>query len=460
MKRIFTFLMLAFSVSSANAQATYRWIGNGDATQTVSAENGFFTPSNYRLVNANGTISATPSSELPNGSVLEVVGVSLTLTSTNHNTTSNNYTIIIRGGSRPGLTTPDFRDGILLLGTNSRLRLRGCNNSSIELRTGVFQNTFYHGRISLAAESRIEIRMLNVYPTWSGSPTVYTNDAEVLAPNNRVYRRTSDGNTSIAPTHTNGNTVNGWDDRGIYACSNEDVRTNVRKAEGPASGTTTPFVISSGTSSILRAVTSPQQSTGSNSSAGFASSAASAISLPVTLVSFTATKNNGKVQLNWTTAQELNSDFFEVQRSTDGKNWTVVSKIKAAGNSDLVRHYQFEEAAAFSGTMLYRIRMVDNDATFAFSNIARLSFAAEKGKIFAYPNPANSFTTISSDKALTGDITVGIFNVTSGQMARQQVLRNPGNVFRLGLEGLTPGTYVIKVYSGQELLETMKISKL
>ncbi len=457
MKRIFTLLLLATAVSFANGQVTYRWIGNGSATQTVSARDGFFDASNYRLVNANGSVSSNVPTQLPAGSILELVGVSLTLTNTNHNTTTNNYTIVVRGGSRPGLATPDFRDGILLLGTDSRLRLRSCGNSSIELRTGVFGSTYYYGRISLAAQSRIEIRRLNEYPRWSGSPTTYANETEVLAPNNRVYRRTSNGNTATAPNHSSENTVNGWDDRGAYECSNGDVVSNIRKAEGPSSGVTTPFVFSSGLSTVLRAVNSPQQSNGTSNSAGFAPVDAGAISLPVQLINFTASKGNGKVRLNWTTSQELDSDFFEVQRSTDGSNWSVLSRVKAAGNSDIIRNYQYEDAGAFSGNVMYRIRMVDTDATYVFSSILRLSSAAGNGKIVAYPNPASGFTTISSDNTLAGDVTVAIYDMASGNLVKQQRLRNPGNVFRLGLEDVAAGNYVIKIYQGQELLESIKL---
>ena len=181
--------------------------------------------------------------------------------------------------------------------------------------------------------------------------------------------------------------------------------------------------------------------------------------LPVTLVGFTASKGNGKVVLNWSTAQELNSDFFEIQRSTDGSNWKNLSRIKAAGNSDATRNYQYEDAGNFTGTLLYRIRMVDQDETYSFSTIARLSFSAGKGKIYAYPNPANAFTTIVSEKLLTGDITVGIYHMTTGGVVKQQVVQNPGNVFRFALDGVAPGNYIIKVYNGQELLESLKLIK-
>ena len=181
--------------------------------------------------------------------------------------------------------------------------------------------------------------------------------------------------------------------------------------------------------------------------------------LPVTLLGFTASKENGKVKLNWSTAQELNSDFFEIQRSTDGSTWKSLSRVKAAGNSDIIRKYQYEDAGSFTGTFLYRIRMVDKDETYTFSTIARLSFSAGNGKIYAYPNPANGFTTIVSEKSLTGNITVGIYHMSSGIMVKQQVVQSPGNVFRFALDGLAPGNYILKVFRGQELLESLKLIK-
>ncbi|MEI9956490.1 MAG: hypothetical protein WDM90_09365 [Ferruginibacter sp.] len=70
--------------------------------------------------------------------------------------------------------------------------------------------------------------------------------------------------------------------------------------------------------------------------------------LPVKLINFTATDNKGKNLLQWQTATEINSDYFNVERSSNGQDFEVIGKVKAVGNSSNIINYNFTDAATIS----------------------------------------------------------------------------------------------------------------
>lgn len=189
---------------------------------------------------------------------------------------------------------------------------------------------------------------------------------------------------------------------------------------------------------------------------GFLAQAGGA-TLPLQLGSFSAQKGTGKVSLNWSTVLEVNTSHFEVEQSNNGSSWKTISIVAAKGNSNSAQKYAADDIANYSSKVYYRLKMVDIDGKFEYSPIAVVTFGG-KGKIFAYPNPATSFTMISSDKAITENLTVSIFN-TTGVLVKQQVITNPGNNFRVGLEDLKQGTYLLKINQGAEVLEVIKIQK-
>jgi len=180
--------------------------------------------------------------------------------------------------------------------------------------------------------------------------------------------------------------------------------------------------------------------------------------LPLQLGGFSAQKGTGKVSLNWSTVLEVNTSHFEVEQSNNGSTWKTISIVAAKGNSNSAQKYAADDIANYSSKVYYRLKMVDIDGKFEYSPIAVVTFGAGKGKLFAYPNPAASFTMVSSDKAIVGNVTVSIYN-TTGVLVKQQMITNPGNNFRVGLEDLKQGSYILKINQGAEVLEVIKIQK-
>lgn len=130
--------------------------------------------------------------------------------------------------------------------------------------------------------------------------------------------------------------------------------------------------------------------------------------MPVTLTSFTAQAEGKAALLRWATTEETNSDFFEIQRSTDGKSWIELGRQVSKGESNVLVNYQFTDLHPDAGTNYYRLRMVDKDATFAFSAIRPVHFEGTLKRVI-YPNPAKDRLFLNAPESIDK---IRIFNAS------------------------------------------------
>ncbi|MEO6685867.1 MAG: T9SS type A sorting domain-containing protein [Dyadobacter sp.] len=114
--------------------------------------------------------------------------------------------------------------------------------------------------------------------------------------------------------------------------------------------------------------------------------------LPVTLLSFKATRENTQINLDWSTTSEVNSDRFEVEHSLNGKEWNLIGSVASATESKVKLDYHFTHLTPYDGNNYYRLKMIDKDETFAFSSIKNVEFENINLKI--YPNPVADQLTI------------------------------------------------------------------
>jgi hypothetical protein len=128
---------------------------------------------------------------------------------------------------------------------------------------------------------------------------------------------------------------------------------------------------------------------------GSTSNWVSVSALPVNLVNFTGTNKDGTNLLQWSTASEQNSSRFEVQRSENGSDFTTVGTVAAAGNSDKLINYQYEDKPLSNASQYYyRLKMVDKDGATKYSSVVLIRNSAATLSL-VYPNPASDRITIS-----------------------------------------------------------------
>jgi hypothetical protein len=129
--------------------------------------------------------------------------------------------------------------------------------------------------------------------------------------------------------------------------------------------------------------------------------------LPVTFGSFDVKCVDNGAMISWVTSSEQNTKNFEVQKSTDGVNWSTVGTVAAAGNSSSNRLYQFLDVKG-GGTAQYRIKQIDFDGKFDYSTTRVSNCKSSKLNIVMYPVPANDKLNliVTSDEVLVTDLRV------------------------------------------------------
>ena len=132
--------------------------------------------------------------------------------------------------------------------------------------------------------------------------------------------------------------------------------------------------------------------------------------IPVELASFTGLKTQNGIKLDWITATELNNHGFEIQRSIDGNEFVTIGFVKGKGTTTERSYYTYSDQFYFinENILYYRLKQVDYDGSFSFSNILSIenSSATEFTLAQNYPNPFNPETII--EYSIPGDRFVGL----------------------------------------------------
>ena len=178
------------------------------------------------------------------------------------------------------------------------------------------------------------------------------------------------------------------------------------------------------------------------------------VSLPVTLTKFQVQKRNESALLTWETAQEANSNSFNIERSAEGNTFNQIGTVNARGNSNAVTSYSFNDDAPIKGMNYYRLKQVDNDGKFEYSPVRTIMMNKES-TITVYPNPAVNNIEISLP-AQVGQSTIEVSN-SEGKIAKRINASN-ARLVHLSVIDLPAGAYVIKVISNNKV-ETVPFVK-
>ncbi len=143
--------------------------------------------------------------------------------------------------------------------------------------------------------------------------------------------------------------------------------------------------------------------------------------LPVELTSFTATLINQNVLLNWQTATEVNNYGFEIERSVlsaERQAWEKVGFVNGSGNSNSPKDYSFIDKELLPGKLSYRLKQIDNNGNFKYSDIVNVNLITKDFKLYQnYPNPFNPTTRISWQSPVDGNVIIKIYNILGNEIA-------------------------------------------
>ena len=176
------------------------------------------------------------------------------------------------------------------------------------------------------------------------------------------------------------------------------------------------------------------------------------VSLPIELTYFTAKAlNDGQVQLEWESSFEQNSSHYVIEARTGSSLIEVLGQVPASGNSDIPLTYSFQD---YSNHRLYRLKMVDQDGSFSYSNWVEIG--AWDGKIEVHPNPVIDQLTIGAPNLPEGS-RVSITDILGRQLIDLDLGKDPKHV--IDLTSLDRGYYLVRVYSELENLFSTRIYK-
>jgi hypothetical protein len=168
--------------------------------------------------------------------------------------------------------------------------------------------------------------------------------------------------------------------------------------------------------------------------------------LPIELLSLTSKCNNQNVELKWVTASEINNDYFSIERSIDGINWQLVTKVDGAGNSTLIKNYSYTDVRQHNDISYYRLKQTDFDGQFEYSAIIAIEKCEEDiSELAIYPNPANGILNLSYEGNKSQIISISIYSAL-GELVYYSEFYQSKIVFENKLNGI----YSLQVNLGSE----------
>jgi len=186
--------------------------------------------------------------------------------------------------------------------------------------------------------------------------------------------------------------------------------------------------------------------------------------LPVTFLDFNASyvaANNVKV--SWSTSEEVNAGYFEVQRSTDASSFMDIDQVAASQSSDQIHNYSYNDnlGAINTSVVYYRLKIVDANGKFSYSKIVSVRLGEPSTKISIYPNPASDFAVVNlySDKQAVA--MMKLMDDSGKQLLYQSYTINNGNNSLMidKLTNLPKGIYIVQVILNNTVYNEKLIKK-
>jgi hypothetical protein len=183
--------------------------------------------------------------------------------------------------------------------------------------------------------------------------------------------------------------------------------------------------------------------------------------VPVELTSFTANANdNGNVELNWSTATEINNQMFEIERRKTEGQFTTIGYVEGYGTTTEPQEYSYIDNAVETGTYFYRLKQIDFLGTYEYSDeievevIAPSEFTLEQN----YPNPFNPSTQITYQLAQNSNVVLKVYNLLGKEVAVLVDEHKEAGIHKVNFDAssLPSGVYLYKIETAG-LIKTKKM---
>ena len=274
-------------------------------------------------------------------------------------------------------------------------------------------------------------------------------------------------NTTINQNQTVTYTVSNAQSGAFYAVA--DSATGLSYGQGkwaPANGnltiTTNPFA-NAGSYKVIFKSTSISGVTLCSSNSATGTITVNNITLPVSLLHFKGKKQTGRIILDWGTANELRTDRFEIEKSNDGSVFKKIGAVAAIGYSNVSKFYEFTDVEPLSALNYYRLKMIDADGKFTYSNVV-VFFGDQPGKIIINkikPNPFTGLINVDIVLPHPQHLSIQVVDMTGKVGASKDYTGKEGdNSYTLnGLNNLPAGIYFVKIVTEAGIVQ-QKVLKI
>jgi hypothetical protein len=175
---------------------------------------------------------------------------------------------------------------------------------------------------------------------------------------------------------------------------------------------------------------------------------------PVELSSFSSNVNGKNVSLIWETMTEKNSYQFTIEKEASGANWESIGSVKAAVLSNSPKQYSFTDKNIQSGKYQYRLKMIDNDGSFKYSQIVETEVAVPKNFELSqnYPNPFNPSTKINYTLPFDAKVTLEVYNIVGQKVSELVNQEQSAGYYTVdfGASKLSSGVYIYRIVASDK----------
>ena len=180
--------------------------------------------------------------------------------------------------------------------------------------------------------------------------------------------------------------------------------------------------------------------------------------LPVNLLSFTVSKLSKANKLDWTSTKEINNSYFDIEHSLNGIDFSTIRNVVGKGTSSVNQAYQFIDPNPINGINYYRLKQVDKDSRFQFSNVLSINNTFSNQTVSIYPNPTTSNLTIEVTGNSEDLFRINIVN-SRGEVSKSYNLKGVKETYNV--DDLAAGVYLIEIRNTKdnELMNTSKMIK-
>ena len=176
--------------------------------------------------------------------------------------------------------------------------------------------------------------------------------------------------------------------------------------------------------------------------------------LPVDFLYFRGIERSNQVELEWKTSNILNHSHYEVEWSTDGRNFNRLSEVHDGIENNGIFIHRFIHKTPENGLNYYRIKQVDLNGRFSYTKIELVSFASAVSQLsHVFPNPTNDEVNIKFAESKQEEITIQLYSI-HGEVLSQTIVSQESANFTLDLLEYPKGTYILKV--GSEIHRLIK----